>query len=565
MLRLLLALLGIVVGTPAPTARAAEPLRDLAYGADAPDQSLDLYLPDAGPGKPPLVAFVSSRFWSREGEARLAEWGVARPLQRAGAAVAVIRHRVAPKHRHPVFAQDAAAALAMLVREADRHGYDATRIFLAGHSSGAQTAGLLALDPELLRRAEVDPARIAGVIAISGVHDLDPEEALPAELEELVAAAFGGRSARRAASPVRIARAEAPPFLVLAGGSDVPGLAGQAAALAEALRAAGAPAAEAFVASGRDHLTILDLADEMNPARAQVLGFVGLGADAEEMRELFAGRATWRNPPFSTEPFFALGAKLVTFEPDERFLRELNRPFAGRGGGPLRVRPARVHAIDLFDLLEALGPERTADGPWLVIENVRGERSTWNLEEMRPYLPIVVVGLDDERNLFRLTDVYHTRRMYSWAEPERQRIMARPLGGLLYFLKEPPRELFMRDFGRTALEPGSFRRVAEDPLAPVHDLPLGLLSFVTVEKGCLGCHRLRGAGANAAHIRLADARLTGGVALDLEQYPAEAWRRYCFEQQSVADEVGATPVDLPPETIRELYELVVRERERLGL
>jgi hypothetical protein len=33
----------------------------------------------------------------------------------------------------------------------------------------------------------------------------------------------------------------------------------------------------------------------------------------------------------------------------------------------------------------------------------------------------------------------------------------------------------------------------------------------------------------------------------------------------MADEVGATPVDLPPETIRELYELVVRERERLGL
>jgi hypothetical protein len=94
----------------------------------------------------------------------------------------------------------------------------------------------------------------------------------------------------------------------------------------------------------------------------------------------------------------------------------------------------------------------------------------------------------------------------------------------------------------------------------VRDLPPGLLSFVTVEKGCLGCHRLRGAGANAAHIRLADARLTGGVALDLEQYPPEAWRRYCFEQRSVADEVGATPVDLPPEAIRELYELVVRER-----
>ena len=138
--------------------------------------------------------------------------------------------------------------------------------------------------------------------------------------------------------------------------------------------------------------------------------------------------------------------------------------------------------------------------------------------------------------------------------------MARPLGGFLYFLKEPPRWLFMRDFGRYQLEPRSFRRTAEDPLAPVRSLSPGLLAFVTREKGCLGCHRLRGAGRNAAHIRLADARLTGGVALDLEQYPAEAWRRYCFEQEAVADEVGATPVDLPPELTRQLYELVVRER-----
>jgi hypothetical protein len=457
-----------------------------------------------------------------------------------------------------------AAALAFLVREADRFGYDAGRIFLAGHSSGAQIASLVALDPEFLRQADVDPGRIAGVIAIGGLHDLDPEEALPAELEALVAAAFDGRSARRAASPLRIARGDAPPFLVLAGSADVPGVAAQAAALAEALRGAGAPAAEAFIASGRDHLTILDLADEPNPARNQVLGFIGLGARAEEMRELFAGRATWRDPPFSTEPFFALGAEVRSFEADERFLSELNRPFLGPGATAFRLRPERFYAIDLFELLDALGPERAGEGPWLVIENARRERSTWKLEELRPYRPVVVVGLDDERNLFRLADVYHTRRMYSWAEPERRRIMARPLGGFLYFLTEPPRSLFMRDFGRVALEPGSFRRVAVDPLAAVRDLPPALLRFVTIEKGCLGCHRLRGAGANAAHIRLADAQLTGGVALDLEQYPAEAWRRYCFEQVSAADEVGATAVDLPVELTRELYELVVRERARLG-
>ena len=458
-----------------------------------------------------------------------------------------------------------AAALAWLVREAGRYGYDAERIFLAGHSSGAQLASLLALDPERLRGAGVDPARIAGAIAISGMHDLDPEPELPAEQEALYAAAFGDRETRRAASPLRRVRADAPPFLVLAAGSDVPGLRGEAAALSEALRAAGAPAAETFIAAGRDHLSILDLADDRNPARAHVLGFLGLGPRPDELRALFAGRRTWRDPPFSTEPFFELGARVQTRDADPRFLHELNRPFLAQAGGSPEVRPARYRAVDLFELLDALGPERSGSGEWLVLTNARGERSVWRLAELRPFRPVVVIGLDDERNLFRITDVYHTRRMYSWAEPERRRVMAQPLGGFLYFLEEPPRDFAPRDFGRYGLEPGSFQRSREDPLAPLRDLPPRLLAFVTTEKGCLGCHRLRGAGANAAHLALADAALTGGVALDLEQYPAEAWRRYCFEQAAVADEVGATPVDLPADITRELYELVVRERARLGL
>ena len=38
--------------------------------------------------------------------------------------------------------------------------------------------------------------------------------------------------------------------------------------------------------------------------------------------------------------------------------------------------------------------------------------------------------------------------------------------------------------------------------------------------------------------------LVGGrhLALPLEEYPPEVWRRYCFEQANVADEVGANEV-----------------------
>ena len=42
--------------------------------------------------------------------------------------------------------------------------------------------------------------------------------------------------------------------------------------------------------------------------------------------------------------------------------------------------------------------------------------------------------------------------------------------------------------------------------------------------------------------------------------PAEAWRRYVFEQSDVAAEIGATPVLLEPRWQRILYDAVVAER-----
>ena len=52
---------------------------------------------------------------------------------------------------------------------------------------------------------------------------------------------------------------------------------------------------------------------------------------------------------------------------------------------------------------------------------------------------IVVVGIDEERNLFRLSELYHTLRRTTWnqSEPERW-LLARPLGAFLFFLKVPP-------------------------------------------------------------------------------------------------------------------------------
>jgi hypothetical protein len=111
-----------------------------------------------------------------------------------------------------------------------------------------------------------------------------------------------------------------------------------------------------------------------------------------------------------------------------------------------------------------------------------------------------------------------------------------------------------------ALTPESLRVTDEDPLAALRDLEPGFQEFLIRDKACVSCHRFRGAGARAGHLSASDAELVGGFALPLEEYPPDAWRRYVFEQEKVAKEIGATTVDLTPEWQRILYDSVVAER-----
>ena len=130
-------------------------LRDIPYVRPADPkgarrQTLDLYLPAGLKTKPPLVIFVHGGFWTLSDDEYRIGPAFADALVPNGIAVALVRYRLAPTYTHPAQAQDVAAAVAYLAREANRHGYDAKRIFLAGHSAGAHLVALVALDPTYL-------------------------------------------------------------------------------------------------------------------------------------------------------------------------------------------------------------------------------------------------------------------------------------------------------------------------------------------------------------------------------------------------------------------------------
>ena len=64
-------------------------------------------------------------------------------------------------------------------------------MILGGYASGAHLAALVALDPAYLAAQGDDAARLAGVLALSGVYDLDPDPAPSPEELAYYEQAFG--------------------------------------------------------------------------------------------------------------------------------------------------------------------------------------------------------------------------------------------------------------------------------------------------------------------------------------------------------------------------------------
>jgi acetyl esterase/lipase len=548
---------------------AAEPglapaiIGDVPYpGAARGDRrrSLDLYLPADRAGKPPLLIFVHGGFWMLDDEPYRIGPSLAEALVREGVAVALLRYRLAPAATHPAQAEDVAAGVALLVREAKQHGYDPGRIFLAGHSAGGHLAALVALDPRYLGRHGVSPQSLAGVIAFSGIYDLSARLGVAEERRHATERTFGTNPAVLAdASPTRHVRADAPPFLILSAEDDVDFIP-EARALFDALARAGHNRVDRWIVPERDHFTLMNLADPTNDARILLLDFLKVAPLPPDARMLADARRRWRDPPFSTLPFWRYGALIRSHPVDPRFIARLLPIFAFSRFELLEWPLQTFHAIGLFDFLAALPPDRVGRGRHLVITNVRNERQFWTREQIAPYEPVIVIGLDDEKNLFRLGVFYRALREYSWKTGPQPPMMARPVGAFIHFLKEPPPGVAMPQASQFALTEDSFRLVGADPLATLKDLRKDVYDTVTVRNGCVYCHTLRGVGSRSQHVTADAGTPHGGAALPLESYPPTVWKAFIFDQAAVARKIGASPNPVAEGTQQALYDLVNRAR-----
>jgi acetyl esterase/lipase len=191
----------------------------------------------------PIIVFWYGGGWESGKKSQYRFVGAA--LADAGYVTVLPDYRLYPQVKFPAFVQDGAAALSWVVSHAREIGGDPKRIFVAGHSAGAHLAAMLAYDRAQLERVALPPGTVRGFIGLSGPYALDPNT-------DTYRAIFGTPYGLADWQPVQLARAGAPPALLIHGEIDEVVDIGHARRLAAALQALGVPVTLRTY-SGRGH------------------------------------------------------------------------------------------------------------------------------------------------------------------------------------------------------------------------------------------------------------------------------------------------------------------------
>ena len=153
---------------------ACRTVRDVPYREagdslrDDPMCRLDLVCPAGAEGFPTVVWFHGGGLTGGRRE-------IPEELLAGGFAVAGVEYRLSPQTPVAGCLEDAAAAVAWVVRHIASYGGDPELIFLAGHSAGGYLVSMLGLDKRWLAAQGLDPDRaVAAVIPYSGQADAPP-------------------------------------------------------------------------------------------------------------------------------------------------------------------------------------------------------------------------------------------------------------------------------------------------------------------------------------------------------------------------------------------------------
>jgi arylformamidase len=246
-------------------------------------QMLDVYAPEQAQNRP-VVLWIHGGGW-QTGDKSLVE-EKPRAFTERGFVFVSTNHRFLPKVEMEEVVRDVAKAVGWVYRNIATYGGDPRRIFVMGHSSGAQLAALLSTDQRWLQAEGVPFDALRGCVAVDGdTYDI-PAMILTAEMRQtlhgLPLPTFGHRikfgndpKKHLAFSPVtHIAKGKGiPPFLLLyvAGHPDVTA---QALRFRAALQSADLPVRSLGIPETTHQRINADLGLAADPATRELFEFL---------------------------------------------------------------------------------------------------------------------------------------------------------------------------------------------------------------------------------------------------------------------------------------------------
>jgi acetyl esterase/lipase len=253
-------------------------------------RQLDLYLPE-GRGWPTVI-FIHGGGWAWGDRAQTfggqdVYGNIGRFLAREGFGAAVISYRLIWKTDWRTQATDVARAVTWVHQNIAARGGDPRKVFLMGHSAGAQLAMRIAVDPQWLAGVGAEPQAICGVVAVSGAgYDLEDRVAERLDQDErYYVQRFGGSvredlgapatyAWRREASVLPSLDAADPPFLSMMAEGDYASIQHQVRLADERLGKLGLSRGFVIVANTTHERIVLELSRGDHVAGPAVLKFL---------------------------------------------------------------------------------------------------------------------------------------------------------------------------------------------------------------------------------------------------------------------------------------------------
>ncbi len=261
--------------------------RDIAYAEPKNQrQMLDVYTPAAGKNLP-VVIWVHGGGWQTGDKSEVGSKPLA--FTRKGLVFVAVNYRFVPNVPMDTIVRDIARSVRWVHDHTAERGGDPRRIFLMGHSAGAQLAALVCTDDRFLKSEGLSLAILKGCVAVDGdTYDVPLQIATAAARRKSLGQPdpkighpekFGPPDRQRDLSAVRHIEGSKgiPPFLILHV-ADHPDTAAQAHRLWSELQDAGVPA-KLVGAAETDHVRLdRNLGVSGDPATAELFAFVEAAA-----------------------------------------------------------------------------------------------------------------------------------------------------------------------------------------------------------------------------------------------------------------------------------------------